>query len=41
MRKSMEAENERQLSDTDLAQVEEMGRKKSEIIAEIKKVIVG
>jgi MoxR-like ATPase len=37
----MEAENERQLSDTDLAQVAEMGRKKSEIIAEIKKVIVG
>ena len=37
----MEAENERQLSDSDLAQVAEMGRKKSEIIAEIKKVIVG
>ena len=37
----MEAENERQLSDAELAQVEEMGRKKSEIIAEIKKVIVG
>jgi len=41
MRKSMEAAKEFQLSDVDLAQVEEMGRKKAEIISEIKKVIVG
>jgi MoxR-like ATPase len=41
MRKPMEAENKHQLSDVDLARVEEMGRKKSEIIAQIKKVIVG
>jgi len=41
MKKSMEAAREYQLSDADLAQVEEMGRKKSEIISEIKKVIVG
>jgi MoxR-like ATPase len=37
----MEAKEEYQLSDEELAQVEEMGRKKSEIISEIKKVIVG
>jgi MoxR-like ATPase len=37
----MEAENEQQLTDADLAQVAEIGRKKSEIIAQIKKVIVG
>jgi len=37
----MEAAKEFQLSDVDLAQVEEMGRKKAEIISEIKKVIVG
>jgi len=37
----MEAAKEFQLSDADLAQVEEMGRKKAEIISEIKKVIVG
>jgi MoxR-like ATPase len=41
MRKSMEAAKEYQLSDADLARAEEMGRKKSEIISEIKKVIVG
>ncbi|MCK4988434.1 MAG: AAA family ATPase, partial [Desulfobacterales bacterium] len=37
----MEATNGDKLSDADLAQAEEMGRKKFEIIAEIKKVIVG
>jgi MoxR-like ATPase len=37
----MEAAREYQLSDADLAQVEEMGRKKAEIISEIRKVIVG
>jgi MoxR-like ATPase len=37
----MEATKEFQVSDEDLAQVEEIGRKKAEIIAEIKKVIVG
>ena len=37
----MEAAKPDQLSDADIAQVEEMGRKKSEIISEIKKVIVG
>ena len=37
----MEAKEEYQLSDEELAQVEEMGRKKSELISEIKKVIVG
>lgn len=37
----MEAAKEFQVSDEDLAQVEEIGRKKAEIIAEIKKVIVG
>ena len=37
----MEATNGYQLSDADLARAEEMGRKKFEIIAEIKKVIVG
>jgi len=37
----MEAAKAFQLSDVDLAQVEEMGRKKAEIISEIKKVIVG
>lgn len=41
MRKATEAAEEYQLSDADLAQVEEMGRKRSEIISEIKKVIVG
>jgi len=41
MRKTTEAAEEYQLSDVDLAQVEEMGRKRSEIISEIKKVIVG
>jgi MoxR-like ATPase len=41
MRKTTEAAEEYQLSDADLAQVEEMGRKRSEIISEIKKVIVG
>jgi len=41
MRKFMEAAKEYQLSNVDLGQVEEMGRKKAEIIAEIKKVIVG
>jgi MoxR-like ATPase len=41
MRRSMEAAKEFQVSDEDLAQVEEIGRKKAEIIAEIKKVIVG
>ncbi len=37
----MEATTGDKLSDADLAQAEEMGRKKFEIIAEIKKVIVG
>jgi MoxR-like ATPase len=37
----MEAVKEDKLSDEELAQVEEMGQKKSEIISEIKKVIVG
>jgi MoxR-like ATPase len=37
----MEATNAYQLSDADLARAEEMGRKKREIISEIKKVIVG
>lgn len=37
----MEAAKEYQLSDADLTQVEEMGRKKSDIVSEIKKVIVG
>jgi MoxR-like ATPase len=41
MRRSMEAAKEFQVSDEDLAQVEEIGRKKAEIIAEIKRVIVG
>ena len=41
MRKATEADEEYQLSNADLAQVEEMGRKRSEIISEIKKVIVG
>ena len=37
----MEAAREYPLSDADLARVEEMGRKKAEIISEIRKVIVG
>ncbi len=37
----MEATNGYQLSDAELARAEEMGRKKFEIISEIKKVIVG
>ena len=37
----MEAVKEDKLSDEELAQVEEMGQRKSEIISEIKKVIVG
>ena len=37
----MEAAREYQVPDEDLAQVEEMGRKKAEILSEIKKVIVG
>jgi MoxR-like ATPase len=37
----MEEAQEHQLSEAELAQVEEMGAKKSEIISEIKKVIVG
>ena len=37
----MEAANEYVIPDGDLAQVEEMGRKKAEILSEIKKVIVG
>ena len=37
----MEALREEQVSDEDLAQVEEMGRKKAEITSEIRKVIVG
>jgi MoxR-like ATPase len=37
----MEAANAYQLSDTDLSQAEDMGKKKFEIISEIKKVIVG
>ena len=41
MRRDMEAAKENHISDEDLTQVEEMGRKKAEIISEIKKVIVG
>jgi len=41
MRREMEAAKENHISDEDLTQVEEMGRKKAEIISEIKKVIVG
>src|SRR4030043_354156 len=41
MRRTMEAAREDHISDEDLAQVEEMGRKKVEITSEIKKVIVG
>src|SRR5512139_122913 len=41
MRGSMEAAKEFQVSDEDLAEVEELGRKKAEITSEIKKVIVG
>ncbi len=37
----MEAAKEYVIPDEDLAQVEEMGRKKAEILSEIKKVIVG
>ena len=37
----MEAAKEVALTDRDLAQVDEMGKKKTEIISEIKKVIVG
>jgi len=37
----METAKEDNLSDQDLAQVEEMGKKKAEIISEMKKVIVG
>ncbi|MDP2647380.1 MAG: MoxR family ATPase [Desulfobacterales bacterium] len=37
----MEAVKENQLSDADLAQVEEMGQVRSDIISEIKKIIVG
>ncbi|HSB05470.1 MAG TPA: MoxR family ATPase [Thermodesulfobacteriota bacterium] len=37
----MEAAKEYLIPDEDLAQVEEMGRKKAEIVSEIKKVIVG
>jgi len=37
----MEEAREHELSEAELAQVEEMGAKKSEIISEIKKVIVG
>jgi len=37
----MEAGKEYQLADVDIAQVEEMARKKDEIISEIRKVIVG
>ena len=37
----MEAAIENQLSDTDLSQVEEIGRKKTEIASEIGKVIIG
>src|SRR4030042_2997627 len=41
MRREMEAVREDRISDEDLGQVEEMGRKKAEITSEIKKVIVG
>src|SRR3989337_4204793 len=41
MRRPMEALREYKISDTDLAQVEEMGRKKAEIVSEIRKVIIG
>jgi MoxR-like ATPase len=40
-RETMEALREENISDDDLAQVEEMGKKKAEIIREIKKVIIG
>jgi MoxR-like ATPase len=41
MRREMEAARENHISDEDLVQVEEMGRKKAQIVSEIKKVIVG
>ena len=41
MEKLMEAAKEYVIPDEDLAQVDEMGRKRSEILSEIKKVIVG
>jgi MoxR-like ATPase len=41
MRRTMEAAKEVVIPDEDLAQVEEIGRKKAEILSEIKKVIVG
>src|SRR4030042_823895 len=41
MRREMEAVREEHISDEDLAQVEEMGEKKAEIISESKKGIVG
>jgi len=37
----MEAAKEYQVSDMDLVRVEEMGKKKAEIVSEIKKVIIG
>jgi len=41
MNERMGTTQEHQISDEDLAQAEEMARKKTEITAEIKKVIVG
>jgi MoxR-like ATPase len=41
MRYPMEAEREYRLSELELAQVEEMGKKRGDLISEIKKVIVG
>jgi MoxR-like ATPase len=41
MREPMEVNKDYQISDEDLAQAEEMARKKAEITAEIKKMIVG
>ena len=41
MTKAMPAADECELKDDDLTRVDEMGKKKSEIISEIKKVIVG
>ena len=41
MSEAMETADDRQLSDTDLAQVEEMSSTKAEILSEVRKVIVG
>ena len=41
MNKTMPVADECELREDDLTQVDEMGQKKSEIVSEIKKVIVG